>query len=278
MTHKYKTWILLATCTFLFLVAGMQIGGRQGLILAFAVALIMNYISLFYSQRILLWTYRALPLEGSDPYGINKILTRLAKTAQIEKPKLYLIPSSTPNAFSSGSSVVITDGFLRVLTKDEQTTILAHEVAHIKNHDSLIMTSAAVMGSLVMYVSQFIQWVIFLGRSPKDKQPTHVIGRFFLNLFAPVSALLVQIAVRKKREFAADELATQLSEVESSKQVLASALWKIHNYSLSKPMPATLSTAHLFVVSPLQHKGVAKLFLTHPETKERIKNLTGRYP
>ncbi|MBK9295106.1 MAG: M48 family metalloprotease [Oligoflexia bacterium] len=257
----------------------MQLFGRQGLLLAFAIALAANSISFLYGRRILLWTYRAKQLEGADPYGINKALTSLAKKADLEqKIKSYVIPSSTPNAFSLGDSVVITDGFLKVLDKNEQLSILAHEVAHIKNNDSWLQTSAAVMGSIVMYISQLIQWIIFLGKKPSKDKPTHVIGRFFYNLFAPLSALLVQIAVRKKREFLADEMALKLANLETNRDVLASALWKIHNYSLSKPMPTTLSTAHLFVVNPLQNKGIEKLFITHPPTEERIKNLIGRYP
>jgi heat shock protein HtpX len=280
MVHKSKTWIFLSILTFLFLAAGMKWGGRQGLLLAFAIALIMNFISFFYGKRIILWTYRAKPLEGADHYGINKLLTSLAKKADISKPKAFLIPSSTPNSFSIGltqysSVIAITEGFTKILTLEEQEAILAHEISHIKNHDMTIMMTAALMGSLVMYFSALAQWIVLFGRTTNHDKPTHIVGKFFVAIFAPIAAALVQLAINRKMEILADQGAVELT---SNHHALASAIWKMHHYSLSKPMPVTLSTAHLFSVSPIENKGIAKLFSTHATSEERIKNLTGRSP
>ncbi len=277
--YKYKSWIFLAVLTGLVLILGEELGGRQGLLLSFVLALILNYIALFFSARILLWTYDAKLVEGADAYGLKTAVSKLCKKADISLPLIYILPTPSPNIFSLGYSVdsgaiAITEGALKLLTKDELQGILAHELGHIINNETFSMMVSAALSSIVMYVAGLLRWIAACGQSPKEKNhPENSLDMILTAAVAPLAALLIQLAVHKNREFAAD---SEASELTGNPQALASALWKIHHYSRSNPMPSTLATAHMFIINPLKPGGLGSLFSTHPPIEERIKRLSGR--
>jgi heat shock protein HtpX len=280
-TYRFKTWFFLLALTALVLFLGQAIGGRQGLLIAFILTTALNFLSYFFSDQIVLWTYGAQPLEGADPYGLNDMVERIAKKAAIPKPKVFIIPTETPNAFATGrspqnSSIAATQGILKLLSKEEIEGVLAHELSHVSHQDTFIMMIAATMGSVVMYLAHIFQWTALFGRPNNDKNnPGGAVSSLLGAVIAPVAATLIQLAVSRNREYLADAGAVQLT---GNPQALASALWKIHNYAHSMPLPATVATSHLFIINPLSTTGLNALFSTHPPVEERIKRLTGRTP
>lgn len=283
LMHKLKTWLFLLALTAVALYLGEALGGRQGLLVAFVISMGMNFVSYFYSDKIALWTYNARPLEGADLYGLNKIVGDLAIRAGIPKPKVYLIPSETPNAFATGrspqnASVAATEGLLRLLSKEEIKAVMAHEISHVINRDTFIMMVAATLGSIIMYLANVFKWTALLGNhsgSSDRDNPGGAASHIVLALVAPIAAILIQMAVSRNREYMADLGSKELTK---DPEALASALWKIHHYAESMPLTATAATSHLFIINPLTGGGLANLFSTHPPVEERIKRLTGRAP
>lgn len=278
---RLKTWFFMAVLTLLVLATGRVFGGRQGLLVAFVVALVMNVVAYFYSQRIILWTYNARPLEGADPYGLNKMVRELAARVGLPKPHIFIIPSDTPNAFAIGQSpraaaIAFTEGILKILDKEEIKGVAAHEISHILQRDTMLMMIAATLGSFVMYIANLFNWLSHFGKTPKDSEaPSGVVGSILMAIVSPFAAILIHLAVSRNREYLADGGSKDLT---GNPEALASALWKIHHYSENKPLPATVSTAHLFIINPLTGGGLNRLFATHPPVEERIKRLTGRAP
>lgn len=278
MSNQFKTWLYLLALTFLMMYLGKALGGRQGLLVAFTFSLIMNFVSYFYSDRIVLWTYNARPVEGVDPYGLKDIVTRLAQKAGIPKPKVFLIPSESPNAFATGrsperASVAATEGLLNLLSKEELEGVLAHELSHVRHRDTFIMAIPATLGSVIMYLAQAFKWAAIFGSTRDDTHQGNTVGGIFVAMVAPIAAMLIQLAVSRSREFLADSGAVELTH---NPHALAQALWKIHNYARAVPMPATQATSHLFIINPLTPEGINALFSTHPPVEERIKKLIGR--
>ncbi len=276
MVNHLKTLLYLLALTALIMFLGEAMGGRQGLLLAFIFSLGLNLMSYFYSDQIVLWTYGARLVEGTDPYGLQETVAALAARAGIPKPKVYLIPSETPNAFATGrspyhASVAATEGILQLLTKEEMKGVLAHELSHVSHRDTLLMAVAAVLGSVIMYLANMFKWAAIFGR--RDDRNENVIGTLFIAMFAPLAATLIQLAMSRSREYLADHGAVELTH---DPQSLANALWKIHNYAQAMPMPATPSTAHMFIINPLFGGGINSLFSTHPPVQERIRKLIGR--
>jgi heat shock protein HtpX len=277
MSNSLKTWFYLLFLTAILMYIGSFLGGRQGMLGAFTLCLVLNVVAYFYSDKIMLWTYGARPLEGTDPYGLQKAVAKLAEEAGIPKPDVYIIPSETPNAFATGrspkkASVAVTEGLLNLLSKEEMEGVLAHELSHVRHRDTFMMAVAAVLGSLVMYAVGFFRWIATFGRRT-DRKMENPVAQLFFGMLSPVAACFVQLGSSRSREFQADVRAVELTQ---NPQALASALWKIHNYVQAVPMPATYSTAHLFIVSPLHKGGINSLFRTHPPIEERIKKLIGR--
>jgi heat shock protein HtpX len=277
MPTHIKTWLYLILLSAFAMFLGNALAGRQGLLLGFVFSLIANLISYFYSDRLLLWTYGAQLIEGIDPYGLQTTITKLCERAGIPRPKIYIIPSETPNAFAIGRSpmnagIAATEGILKLLSREEMEGVLAHELSHIQHRDTLIMMVAATLGSVVMYVANSFKWVVIFGRERKN-QGENMVGQLFLAFFSPIAATLIQLAVNRGREFVADQSAAELTQ---NPQALANALWKMHNYSFALPMPVTQATAHMFIVNPLTVTGLNGLFSTHPPIEERIKKLIGR--
>jgi heat shock protein HtpX len=260
------------------MVLGEFLGGRQGLLFAFILAIGINFLSYFFSDALILRTYGARLVEGSDPYGLQSVVTDLAHRAHIPKPKIYIIPSETPNAFATGrnpnhASVAATEGILTLLTREELEGVLAHELSHVQHRDTLIMAVAATLATIIMYLAQVFRWLSFFGTQRQDSGRDNFASRFVVALLAPMAAIFIQLALSRNREFMADAHGAELT---ANPQALASALWKIHNYSQALPMAVTPSTAHIFIINPLFGGGLFKLFSTHPPVEERIKKLIGR--
>jgi heat shock protein HtpX len=276
MNNAIKTGLLLAILTALFVVIGGAIGGEQGMIVAFMFALVMNFASYWFSDKIVLAMYRAKPIEESAAPTLFRIVRTLATRAGIPMPKVYLIPSDAPNAFATGRSpqhaaVAVTEGIMRTLDEEELEGVLAHELAHVKNRDVLISTIAATMAGAITYLAHMAQWAaIFGGRRDDEEEGGGMFGALFMAILAPIAAMLVQMAVSRAREFQADASGAKIA---GKPWGLANALGKLHQASQIVPMDASPATAHLFIVNPLSGGSFLKLFSTHPPIEERIARL-----
>jgi heat shock protein HtpX len=280
MGNWFKTTLLLAVMTALIVLIGRLIGGQQGMVIAFILAIAMNFFSYWFSDKIVLRMYNAqeaTPRENSRLYGI---VQQVAQRANLPMPKVYIIPEDSPNAFATGRNpehavVAATEGLLRLMNTEEITGVIAHEMAHVKNRDILIGSIAATMAGAIMIIASLARWsAIFGGRSDDDRGGGGAIGLIAMSILAPIAALLIQMAISRSREYQAD--ATGASFV-GQPGGLASALEKLGTYSKRLPMQsATENTAHMFIVNPLSGRSFASLFSTHPPLEERIARLTGR--
>ena len=275
--NRVKTAMLLATLTALLIWMGQALGGQQGLIMGLGFAIVMNIGSYWYSDKIVLRMYGAQEVDEAQAPELYSIVRNLAQAGQIPMPKVYLIPEEAPNAFATGrnpehAAVAVTQGLLRLLTRDEIAGVLAHELGHVKNRDTLIMVVAATIGGAISMIANIAQWgLIFGGGRSNDDEGSHPAAALIGIIVAPIAAMLIQMAISRSREFLADEQGARLS---GNPLALASALRKIQGYAQQAPMhhggPAS---AHLFIINPFSGAAMAKLFSTHPPTEERIARL-----
>jgi heat shock protein HtpX len=277
MSNVLKTGLLLGVLTALLVLAGQAIAGERGMIIAFVFAAIMNFVSYWFSDKLVLAMYRAQPVDEAQAPRLHAIVRRLATRAQIPMPRIYMIPSDTPNAFATGrnpqhAAVAVTEGITRILDEDELEGVLAHELSHVTNRDVLISTIAATLAGAITYLAHMAQWAaIFGGRSQDDEEgASNPLVLILFAILAPIAAMLVQFAVSRSREFQADASGARLA---GRSYGLAKALEKIEVASRVEPLPATPATAHLFIVNPLTGQSFARLFSTHPPTEERIARL-----
>ena len=277
MSNVFKTGLLLAVLTVMLVLIGGAIGGRQGMLIAFFVALAMNFVSYWFSDKMVLAAYGAQPIEEASAPRLYAIVHRLATRAAIPMPRIYMIPSETPNAFATGRNpehavVAVTEGIMRILDEEELEGVLAHELSHVKNRDMLISTIAATLAGAITYLAHMAQWAAMFGggRSDDEEGGSNPFGLILMAILAPIAALLVQLAVSRAREFQADASGARLA---GRSYGLAKALEKIEVASRVEPLPATPATAHLFIVNPLSAQSFARLFSTHPPTEERIARL-----
>ena len=278
MSNVFKTGLLLAVLTVMLVLIGGAIGGRQGMLIAFFVAVAMNFISYWFSDKMVLAAYGAQPIEEASAPRLYAIVHRLATRAGIPMPRIYLIPSETPNAFATGRNpehavVAVTEGIMRILDEEELEGVLAHELSHVKNRDVLISTIAATLAGAITYLAHMAQWAaMFGGRSRDDDDGgTNPIAMILLAVLAPIAALLVQMAVSRSREFQADATGAQVA---GKSWGLMKALEKLQMANQQMPMAdATPATAHLFIVNPLSGETLMRLFSTHPPLEERIARL-----
>lgn len=276
MSNMFKTALLLAILTALLVLIGGAIGGQQGMLVAFFFALVMNFASYWFSDRIVLAMYGAQPIEESEAPGLYRIVRTLATRAGIPMPRVYLIPSEAPNAFATGrnpqhAAVAVTEGIMRILDEEELEGVLAHELSHVKNRDVLVATIAATLAGAITYLAHMAQWAaIFGGRRDDEEEGGSVAGALLMAILAPVAAMLIQLAVSRAREFQADASGARLA---GKPWGLAKALEKLQIASRAIPMEATPATAHLFIVNPLSAQTVLRLFSTHPPIEERIARL-----
>jgi len=277
MSNLLKTGLLLGVLTALLVLAGQAIAGERGMIIAFVLAAIMNFVSYWFSDKVVLAMYGAQPVDETQAPRLHAIVRRLATRAQIPMPRIYIIPSDTPNAFATGrnpqhAAVAVTEGITRILDEDELEGVLAHELSHVTNRDVLISTIAATLAGAITYLAHMAQWAaIFGGRSRDDEEGgSNPLVMILFAILAPIAAMLVQFAVSRSREFQADASGARLA---GRTYGLAKALEKIEVASRVEPLPANPATAHLFIVNPLSGESFARLFSTHPPTEERIARL-----
>jgi len=278
MGNLFKTAVLLAALTSLVVLIGQAIGGQQGMLIAFILAVAMNFGSYWFSDRIVLAMYRAQPIEEAQAPDLYRIVRRLTTRAGIPMPRVYLIPGDTTNAFATGRSpqhaaVAVTEGIMRMLDDEELEGVLAHELSHVKNRDTLTMTIAATMAGVITYLAHMAQWAAIFGGGRRDDEEGSgggVFGALLMAILAPIAAMLIQLAISRAREFQADASGAQLA---GRPWGLAKALEKLEMASRMAPMDATPATAHLFIVNPLRGEGLATLFSTHPPIQERIARL-----
>lgn len=273
-----KTTALLATLTALLVGIGGMIGGRGGMIIAFGVALVMNGLSYWFSDKIVLSMYRAQPVDRSRAPRLYTIVETLARRAQMPMPKVYVIPDHTPNAFATGrnpenAAVAATTGLLEMLSDDEIAAVMAHELGHVANRDTLIQTIVASLAGAIGMLANMAQWAAIFGggRSDDEEDGGGVVGLLATAILAPIAAMLVQMAISRTREFQADATGARLH---GDPMALARALVKIEQVAHAMPMQqAAPATAHLFIINPLAGRRLASLFSTHPSTEERVARL-----
>jgi heat shock protein HtpX len=282
MGNTFKTAFLLTALTLLLMFFGRYFGGQNGMLLALAFAVVMNFISYFYSDKIALSMYRAQPVTREELPRAYAAVERLTQKIGLPMPKIYVIPTESPNAFATGrnpqhASVAVTHGILGLLTDEELEGVLAHELGHVGNRDILISSVAAtIAGAITMLASMGRFAMIFGGYGGGDRDRRGESGglaALLMLIVAPIAASLIQLAVSRSREYAADATGAHYT---GNPYALASALQKLDNYSRRMPMAATPSTAHLFIIQPLLGVSFGNLFSTHPPIAKRIERLTGR--
>jgi heat shock protein HtpX len=271
-----KATMLLAALTALFLWIGQSLGGQQGFLLALLLAGGMNFASYWWSDRIVLRMHGAEAVTEQEAPELHGMVRRLAQRAELPMPRVYLIPEEAPNAFATGrdpahGAVAVTHGLMRILDREELAGVIAHELAHIKHRDTLIMTIAATLAGAISMLANMAQWAMLFGRSSEDEEGGNPMAGLVGILVAPFAAMLIQMAISRAREFVADEGGAAIG---GNPMALASALRKIEGWSREVPMEAgTPATAHLFIVNPFSGGGMLKLFSTHPPTDERVARL-----
>jgi heat shock protein HtpX len=278
MQNLIKTGVLLAALTSLVVLIGGAVGGQQGMLIAFVFAIAMNFGSYWFSDRIVLSMYGAQPIEEAQAPDLYRIIRRLTTKAGIPLPRVYLIRGDTPNAFATGRSpqhaaVAVTEGVMRMLDDEELEGVLAHELSHVRNRDTLTMTIAATLAGVITYLAHMAQWAAIFGGARRDDEEGSgggVIGALLMAILAPIAAMLIQMAISRAREFEADASGARLV---GRPWGLAKALEKLEMASKMTPMNATPATAHLFIVNPLSGEGLLALFSTHPPIQERIARL-----
>jgi heat shock protein HtpX len=275
-----KTTFLLSLLTVLMVIMGGAIGGQGGMFIAFFIALAMNFFSYWFSDKIVLKMYGAREIGENDYPAYYGIVRRLSLQAGLPMPKVYIIPSESPNAFATGrnpshAAVAATDGILRILSPEELEGVMAHELAHVRNRDILISTIAATFAGAISMLGTMLQWGAILGAGRGDNDERGglggIVGSLAMAIIAPIAAMLIQMAVSRSREYLADESGANIC---GRPLALAGALRKLHSASQSIPMlDARPATAHMFIVNPLTGGGMMTLFSTHPPIEERIARL-----
>jgi len=259
----------------IFVWIGGYFGGQQGAAFAFILAFIMNMISYWFSDKIVLMMYGAKEANVNEVPELYNLVKDLTMAASMPMPKVYIAPQNTPNAFATGrspkhSAVCVTQGILNILDKEELKGVIAHELSHIKNRDTLIMTVAATIAGAITMIANWARWAaIFGGRGARDRE-NNGIGMLVMLIVAPIAAMLIQLAISRSREYAADRRGSMIA---GTSMGLSRALLKLEKGNKIYPMDANQATAHLFIVNPLSASAIGALFSTHPPIRERIKRL-----
>jgi heat shock protein HtpX len=274
MNNSLKTVLLLGLLSGLLLVLGEFLGGQQGLVLAFGFAVVMNFISYWFSDKIVLKMYRAREV-GAD-HKLWMLTRRLASQANLPMPKVYVIPDASPNAFATGrnpnhAAVAATEGIMHLLSDQELEGVIAHELAHVKHRDILISSIAATVAAAIMTVARMAQFAaMFGGGSRDDREGSNPIAMIATIIFAPLAAMLIQAAISRSREFVADAGGARIA---GSPYGLINALRKLESGSKQVPLDANPATAHMFIIKPFSAGGLLSMFSTHPPTEQRIQAL-----
>ncbi len=280
MWNNLKTVFLLGALTGLLMLIGGLAGGRTGLVIAFGLAVVMNFASYWMSDKIVLATYRAQPIPRDQDPELHAIVEQLAARANMPMPRIYRIPTDAMNAFATGRNpqnavVAVTDGLRRALDREELEGVLAHELSHVQNRDILISAVAATIAGAIMMVASMARWAaLFGGFGGRDDRNGggNALGLILMAVLAPFATMFIQMAVSRSREYEADATGARIA---GNPYGLARALQKLEQGAKARPLPAGPATSHLFIVHPFLG-GLGKLFSTHPPTKERVRRLTGQ--
>ena len=279
MANGIKTALLLGLLSAVLLAIGELLGGANGLVIAFLLAAVMNFVSYWFSDKIVLRMYRAQPVGPEHP--LYRIVERLTMRASLPMPKVYIIPEASPNAFATGrnpshAAVAATEGILRILTEQELEGVIAHELAHVKHRDILISSVAATIAAAIMMTARMAHFAALFGgyggRGDDRDRGNNPIALLAMIILAPLAAMLIQMAISRSREFAADAGGAAIA---GNPYGLADALRKIDAASKQVPLDANPATAHMFIVKPFSGAGLASLFSSHPPTEARIRALLG---
>lgn len=271
---RWKAFFLLALLSVLLVYLGRLLAGPGGMTVALIFAGLINFVSYWHSDKIILRMYKAKEVPPGKFPELHEIVSDLAARAGVPKPKVYVIPTNHPNAFATGrnprhASVAVTSGILKLLTKDELRGVLAHEISHVRNYDILVGTIAATLAGAITYLSYMFRWASIFGFGDDEDRGNFLLA-LVISLLAPLAACLIKLAISRQREFLADETGARLM---GDPVPLAKALRKLEYGSTRLPLRANPATEHLFIVAPFRGKGVWSLFSTHPSTEERVERL-----
>ncbi|HEV7666250.1 MAG TPA: zinc metalloprotease HtpX [Chloroflexota bacterium] len=277
MHNTIKTTVLLAALTALLVLIGGALGGQAGMVLAFGFAIVINLGAYWFSGDIALRMAGAREVSPQEAPELHQLVEELATYARLPKPRVAIIDSPSPNAFATGRDanhavVAATSGILGILTRDELAGVLAHELGHVRNHDILISSIAATIAGAITMVANMAQWALIFGGfgGRDDDEGQNPFAALLMILVAPIAALLIQMAISRSREYAADEAGAR---IQGNPESLARALEKLEMASSVRPLPVNPAVAHMFIVNPLKGVNFAGLFSTHPPLQERIKRL-----
>ena len=273
--NTFKTFLLMAALTALFLVGGQALAGQQGMIIALGLALALNFFAYWNSDKMALAMNRARKVSSEEAPELHAIAETLSRRAGLPKPKVYVVDSPTPNAFATGrnpqhAAVAVTTGILQLLSKHELEGVLAHELGHVKNRDILISSIAAVMAGAISYLATMAQWAMIFGGRGRDNNGGNPLAALVMIIVAPMAAALIQMAISRSREYLADEAGAEIS---GNARSLASALQKLTTYNKQIPMKINPASAQMYIVNPLAGGQLRSLFSTHPPIEERIRRL-----
>lgn len=273
--NALKTGVLLTGLTLIIVWLGQHFGGVSGMVMAFGFALVMNAVSYWFSDKIVLAAYGAKAVSEDDAPGLYSLMYNLTARAGLPMPKLYMIPTDMPNAFATGrdpehAAVAVTTGLMNILNRDEIEGVISHELAHVKNRDILISTIAATLAGAIMILARIAQFAAIFGGGSRDDDRGGGIGLLAAAIVAPIAALLVQMAISRSREYQADETGANIC---GNPLGLASALSRLDAVSRRVPADISPATAHMFIVNPLNGGGLINLFSTHPPIEDRINRL-----
>jgi heat shock protein HtpX len=271
-----KVWMLMGIMTVLLVMMGNAVGGNSGGMFFLMIAVFMNFMGYFYSDKIAIKMTRSYPVSEEQSPELYDIVRNLAQNAGIPMPKLYVTPSDQPNAFATGrnpanSAIAVTEGLMRMLNRSEVEGVLAHELGHIKNRDVLLGTIAASLAGAISMIGNVLQWGAILGVGRDDEEGSSgLIGGLIMAIVFPIAAMIIQMAISRSREFKADHTGAQIA---GSSAGLANALLKLESSARRIPMAVSPAASHLFIVNPLSGASMAKLFSTHPPIQERVERL-----
>lgn len=280
MGNWFKTMVLFTALAALLMGVGGAVAGRGGAMVALVISLAINFFSYWFSDKIVLMSYGAREVTPAEAPRLHAVVEELCQRAGLPKPRVYLIPTDSPNAFATGrnprhAAVAVTQGILDLLSEEELKGVLGHELAHVKHRDILIGTVAASIASAIMFLASMARWAAIFGggRSDDREGGYNPMGLLVAAVVAPIAALLIQMAISRSREYAADEGGAAFA---GSPYGLAGALKKLDAWSRRVPLEASPATAHMFIVKPFTGGGLFALFSTHPPIEKRIARLLGR--
>lgn len=273
--NTLKTMVLMVTLTLMLVGIGAILGGKSGMTIALILAFGINFITYWFSDKIVLKMYRARQVSEAEAPDLYNMVRRLAQKAGLPMPKVYIIDQDQPNAFATGrnpahGAVAATTGIMRILSREELEGVMAHELAHIKNRDILVSTIAAAIAGAISYLAQMAQWAMIFGGRSDEEGGGNPIAAIVMMIVGPIAAMLVQMAISRAREYGADEGGAKIA---GNPMYLASALNKLDMASRQIPMNANPATSHMFIVNPLSGGSLLRLFSTHPPIQDRIARL-----